>query len=352
MVVQAPVPVILGQVRVSGVRCEKLIEAGRGGVQVARVEGKENLAQPLGQCNDARGIALAERRKGRVDVEDRLSGEERILELHRPTEGVIERELVDQMDGDDDPRVFITVEPQLISHCPSGSVVTDKLVYASYELLYHPGREQDDLMTPAALTTASAAPTAAAPTAAMLRQAAEADIEAIAALWHSGWSDGHLGYVPTALLPHRRLDDFRRRVPTRLDTTTVATIDAEIVGFVTTHHDEIEQLYVDAAARGTGIAAALLGHGETIIRTQFDRAWLAVVAGNARARRFYERNGWYDTGSFDYPAFSAGDTTISVPAHRYEKRLTSLVSSATRARAAASALAQTHQSEGERGQNH
>ncbi len=33
-------------------------------------------------------------------------------------------------------------------------------------------------------------------------------------------------------------------------------------------------------------------------------AWLAVVAGNARARRFYERSGWSDRGQFDYAAAS------------------------------------------------
>jgi ribosomal protein S18 acetylase RimI-like enzyme len=184
--------------------------------------------------------------------------------------------------------------------------------------------------------------------AATLRRAVDADIEAIATLWHSGWCDGHLGHVPTTLLRHRRLGDLRQRVPARLDTTTVATIDSGVVGFVVTHVDEIEQLYVDAAARGTGVAAALLGHGETVINTRFERAWLAVVAGNTRARRFYERNGWSDTGAFDYPAFSAGDTTISVPAHRYEKRLTPLVVSSAK-HAAALADDQTHQPEGGRG---
>lgn len=156
---------------------------------------------------------------------------------------------------------------------------------------------------------------------ATLRQAGTPDIDAIADLWHRGWGDGHLGHVPPALLAHRRLDDFRQLVPARIDTTTVATIDSILVGFVTVHADEIEQIYVDATARGTGVAATLLGHGETVIKTRFDRAWLAVVAGNTRARRFYERNGWANTGAFDYPACTAGGTTIWVPACRYEKAL-------------------------------
>jgi GNAT superfamily N-acetyltransferase len=157
---------------------------------------------------------------------------------------------------------------------------------------------------------------------AVLRPATDADIDPICTIWRRGWRDGHLGHVPAALLPHRRLGDFRALVPARLDRTTVATTELGVVGFVTWHDDEIEQLYVDAPARGTGLAATLLAHGETVIGERFDRAWLAVVAGNIRARRFYERSGWSDAGAFDNPAPTAGDATIPVPALRYEKRLT------------------------------
>jgi hypothetical protein len=101
-------------------------------------------------------------------------------------------------------------------------------------------------------------------------------------------------------------------------------VGAHVVGFGVTHRDEIEQLYVDAAVRRSGIADALLDHGETVIRAGFERAWLAVVAGNARARRFYARNGWSDSGAFDYPAFGPDGVPIAVPARRYEKRLTLL----------------------------
>jgi ribosomal protein S18 acetylase RimI-like enzyme len=160
---------------------------------------------------------------------------------------------------------------------------------------------------------------------AVLRPAIDADIDAICTIWHNGWRDGHLGHVPAALLRHRRLDDFRVLVPARLDTTTVATIGSGVVGFVTLHDEAIEQIYVDASARGTGVANALLAHGETVIRARFDRAWLAVVAGNARARRFYERNGWSDTGPIVNPAPTARGASIPVPARRYEKLLTPIV---------------------------
>jgi ribosomal protein S18 acetylase RimI-like enzyme len=155
----------------------------------------------------------------------------------------------------------------------------------------------------------------------VLRAATEDDVEAIAAVWHRGWPDGHLGHVPESLPPHRGLDDLRRRVPVRLATTTVACVDGAVVGFVVTHDDSVEQMYVDAAARGSGVAAQLLTHGEQVIGADHDTAWLAVVPGNARARRFYERQGWSDAGPYDNPAFTSDGSTIPVPTRRYEKRV-------------------------------
>jgi GNAT superfamily N-acetyltransferase len=151
-----------------------------------------------------------------------------------------------------------------------------------------------------------------------LRAAAPEDSEAIAELWHSGWRDGHIGNVPDAILPHRHLEDFRRRVAPRIPDSTVATIDGEIVGFVTVIEDEVEQVYVAAAARGTGVADALLRHGEQVVARRFGVAWLSVVAGNARARRFYERSGWHDAGPIEYRAEIAGGS-IPVTCRRYEK---------------------------------
>jgi len=153
-----------------------------------------------------------------------------------------------------------------------------------------------------------------------LRAATAEDAEAVAAVWHRGWADGHHGHVPAELYQHRRPADFRSLVPARLDTTTVATVGDEVVGFVTVHGDEIEQVYVDASARGAGVAAALLRRGEEAVAARFESAWLAVVAGNARARRFYAREGWRDEGLFEYEAEVATGTVV-VLAHRYAKRV-------------------------------
>jgi ribosomal protein S18 acetylase RimI-like enzyme len=153
-----------------------------------------------------------------------------------------------------------------------------------------------------------------------LRPATAEDAEEIARIWHNGWRDGHHGHTPESLHEHRRLPDFLKRVPPRLAATTVATLGSRIVGFVMLCDDEVEQIYVDAFARGGPTASALLRHGETTIATRFDAAWLAVAVGNARARRFYERNGWRDARGMNYPA-EAGSGTILVPCRRYEKEL-------------------------------
>jgi GNAT superfamily N-acetyltransferase len=154
----------------------------------------------------------------------------------------------------------------------------------------------------------------------LLRAASDADVDAIAELWHRAWRDGHLGNVPDALLPHRELESFRARVPERLSGTTVASVGASIVGFATVLGDELEQLFVAEQARGGGIAVALIRHAERMIAQHFELAWLAVSKGNVRARSFYAREGWNDVGPFDYEAQVAGGT-IAVPCHRYEKRL-------------------------------
>ncbi len=155
-----------------------------------------------------------------------------------------------------------------------------------------------------------------------VRPATSNDVEAIARIWHAGWPDGHLGNVPDELTRHRGPDQFRARAGDRWETTWVSAADDEVSGFVVVIDDEVEQLYVDSSARGAGVASALLRRAETEIRLAgHHRAWLAVVAGNSRARAFYERQGWHDRGAFSYSA-ETEDGPVEVPCHRYEITLT------------------------------
>ncbi|HEY7563865.1 MAG TPA: GNAT family N-acetyltransferase [Acidimicrobiia bacterium] len=126
--------------------------------------------------------------------------------------------------------------------------------------------------------------------------------------------------MPEELYEHRRSGDFPRLAAERIADTTVATLESRVVGFVTVINDELEEIYVDRKARGGEVASALLRKAEALIGANFDKAWLAVVAGNERARRFYSRNGWRDAGLFSYSA-QAASGRVNVPCHRYEKDL-------------------------------
>ena len=62
-----------------------------------------------------------------------------------------------------------------------------------------------------------------------------------------------------------------------------------------------------------------MAHTDAIAGRLAEEAWLAVVAGNARARRFYEKRGWRDTGDLPYEVVAGGQTYVS-PCRRYAKR--------------------------------
>ena len=156
---------------------------------------------------------------------------------------------------------------------------------------------------------------------ATLRPATPADAAAVADLWHRGWHDAHAGHVPDGLTAARTLPAFGERSAAAVGVTTVAVVDGQVAGFVMVVDDEVEQVFVDAAHRGTGLAGTLLDEAERqVAAAGHEVAWLAVVAGNARARRFYERRGWADEGDLPYEVTAAGQTFIS-PCRRYTKRV-------------------------------
>ena len=125
--------------------------------------------------------------------------------------------------------------------------------------------------------------------------------------------------MPQDLVEARTDDSFQARAAERIGAMTVAVVEEEVAGFVLVAGDEVEQVYVSAAHRGTGIADALLREAERQVRANgHPEAWLAVVAGNARARAFYERAGWRDDGALEYAA-AAESGPIAVPCRRYTK---------------------------------
>ena len=155
-------------------------------------------------------------------------------------------------------------------------------------------------------------------TAVSLRPATVADVPAITRIWRQGWADGHEGYVPDALAAERTPASFDQRAMEQISQAWVAETGGAVAGFVVVMDDEVEQLYVDRSWRGQGVAERLLRHAEAVIGQEgWCTAWLAVVAGNTRARRFYAKSGWQDRGPFSYLAQTATGT-VPVPAHRYE----------------------------------
>ena len=154
-----------------------------------------------------------------------------------------------------------------------------------------------------------------------LRPATPDDAPTVADLWHRGWHDAHPGHVPDGLTAARTLEAFRQRAGQRMGGTTVAEVAGQVAGFVMVVDDEVEQVYVAARHRGTGLAGTLLDEAERqVARGGHDVAWLAVVVGNTRARRFYAGRGWSDEGDLAYEV-SAGGTTYVSPCRRYTKRV-------------------------------
>ncbi len=158
----------------------------------------------------------------------------------------------------------------------------------------------------------------------ILRPATGDDVDAIADLFHRGWHDAHPGRVPDGLTERRTQEAFHDRVAQRVaetDETTVAEVDGEVAGFIMVAGDEAEQVYVDRAHRGTGVASALLTEAERQIAARgHDVAWLVVVRGNDRAQALYTKQGWTDEGDHDYPVTALGEEFIS-PCRRFTKRV-------------------------------
>lgn len=153
----------------------------------------------------------------------------------------------------------------------------------------------------------------------VVRRAEAGDLDVLASLWEHAWHDGHDGHVPDALAAVRTAATFHDRMAERIEQTTVVVRGGEVAGFVTVVDDELEQVFVAPAHRGTDVAPRLLAEGLREVAAQGrPRAWLAVVTGNARARRFYEREGWADHGPLPYEV-PGPDGPIVSPCRRYER---------------------------------
>jgi GNAT superfamily N-acetyltransferase len=95
-----------------------------------------------------------------------------------------------------------------------------------------------------------------------VRAAEKFEIDQLARLWYDGWQDAHAEILPAELKRLRTLESFRDRLQEALADVRVVGPPGSPAGFCIVKGDELYQLYVAAAARGCGIAVALISDAE------------------------------------------------------------------------------------------
>lgn len=154
-----------------------------------------------------------------------------------------------------------------------------------------------------------------------VRSATPADLDSLARLWHDVWYETHAHLMPPALIRLRTLENFRERLEAALASVRVVGPPGAPVGFCWVKGDELYQLWLSPAARGTGVAAALMADAEAgLAAAGVKTAWLACAIGNDRAARFYEKAGWKNVGTVIYPAETAEGPT-EIETWRFERQL-------------------------------
>lgn len=119
----------------------------------------------------------------------------------------------------------------------------------------------------------------------VLRSAEASDAHDIARILRAALSS--FDWMPTLHTPDEDLY-FVRHVLLTGQLVTVATIENDIVGFISIKGDWVEQLYLDPVCTGRGIGSQLLRHATSAL----PRVQLHCFQANSGARRFYERHGF------------------------------------------------------------
>ncbi len=123
------------------------------------------------------------------------------------------------------------------------------------------------------------------------------EIPTLARLWHDSWHEAHAAHVPAALTAERTLERFTTRLGDMAERTRVVGPVGSPIGLCAIEGEELDQLFVAPAVRGTGAAGALLRDGEArLAAAGVARAHLFCLVGNDPAARFYARQGWEDMG--------------------------------------------------------
>jgi ribosomal protein S18 acetylase RimI-like enzyme len=152
-----------------------------------------------------------------------------------------------------------------------------------------------------------------------VRPADESEVDQLARIWFDGWQDAHAQILPAELRRLRTVESLRERLQAAIARVRVVGPLGGPLGFCITKGDELDQLYVSAETRGSGVAAALLRDAEErLAASGVETAWLACAIGNERAARFYEKSGWRRAGTMIHRA-ETSEGPFSLEVWRYEK---------------------------------
>jgi GNAT superfamily N-acetyltransferase len=145
-----------------------------------------------------------------------------------------------------------------------------------------------------------------------VRAAVRGDTYEVARLHVRSWQSAYRGLIAQdyldSLTPEARARRYTfGQVGLRVPATLLAVDGATIRGLATTglsrdedllNFGELMAIYVDPDYLGTGIGRLLIAAARERLRgLGVEDAALWVLQGNARARRFYEQDGWQPDGS-------------------------------------------------------
>jgi ribosomal protein S18 acetylase RimI-like enzyme len=147
-----------------------------------------------------------------------------------------------------------------------------------------------------------------------VRPAAVGDATAIAEVHVRSWQKAYRGIFPDDYLDGldvaERAETWAARLSQPNSTIVVETGDGAVAGFASSGpglaHDgtelagvgQVYAIYLDPQHWGAGLARPLLNEATDRLRAAgFTRAVLWVARDNARARRFYEKEGWAADGT-------------------------------------------------------
>jgi GNAT superfamily N-acetyltransferase len=145
----------------------------------------------------------------------------------------------------------------------------------------------------------------------LLRAAKPGDAMDVARVHVRSWQAGYRGLLPDAYLdglrPEERAARYRFASENVRDPVTIVAVDSGVIrGFATTspardldvpEDGELCALYVDPEWWGRGVGRALIEAARLrLVEMGFGSAVLWLLAGNARADRFYRMDGWMPDG--------------------------------------------------------